>query len=210
MSKHKEYENHKAWHREHYNAAGINDKLVLNLRDLSHIMRFLYEGKGSQKRILIILEDIGGCVTQQELTERLGIRPGSVSEVIAKLEGMGYISRTPNETDRRTVDIVLTESGKIAAEKASAQRRQRHEEMFSCLTEDEKNEMLMLLEKVNEDWTARYQGSEDFTRSYEHHHRKHGHHAEEHHGENLKKERNSDEKHPNGGYYKELPHSKGE
>ena len=90
-------------------------------------MRFLYEGKGSQKRILIVLEDIGGCVTQQQLTELLGIRPGSVSEVIAKLESMGYISRTPNKTDRRTVDIALTESGKIAAEEASTQRRKRHE-----------------------------------------------------------------------------------
>lgn len=178
MRKQKEYENYKAWHREHYNAAGINDKLVLNLRDLSHTMHFLYEGKGSQKRILIVLKDIGGCVTQQELTERLGIRPGSVSEVIAKLESMGYISRTPNEADRRTVDIVLTESGKIAAEEAGAQRRQRHEDMFSCLNEDEKNELLMLLEKVNEDWDVRYQGSEDFARDHEHHHRKHGNHAE--------------------------------
>lgn len=57
-------------------------------------MRFLYEGKGSQKRILIVLEDIGGCVTQRQLTERLGIRPGSVSEVIAKLESMGYICKS--------------------------------------------------------------------------------------------------------------------
>lgn len=178
MRKNKEHGNHKAWHREHYNTVGINDKLVLNLRDLSHTMRFLYEGKGSQKRILIILEEIGGCVTQQELTERLGIRPGSVSEVIAKLESIGYISRTPNEMDRRTVDIVLTESGKIAAEEASVQRRQRHEEMFSCLSEDEKSELLMLLERVNEDWDARYQGNGDFARSHEQHHRKHGHHTE--------------------------------
>lgn len=57
-------------------------------------MRFLYEGKGSQKRILIVLEDIGGCVTQRQLTERLGIRPGSVSEVIAKLESMEHICKS--------------------------------------------------------------------------------------------------------------------
>lgn len=145
---------------EHYNAMGMNDKLVLNLRDLSHTMRFLYEGKGSQKRILIILEEIGGSITQQELTKRLGIRPGSASEVIAKLESMGYISRTQNETDRRTVDMMLTESGKIAAAEAGAQRRQRHTEMFCCLSDDEKKELLILLEKVNKDWSVRYQGSE--------------------------------------------------
>lgn len=161
MRGHEEYEKHKAWNREHDYAMGINDKLVRNLRDLSHTMRCLYEGRGSQKRILIILEEIGGSITQQELTQRLGIRPGSASEVIAKLESMGYISRTPNETDRRTVDIVLTESGKIAAAQASAQRRQRHGEMFFCLSDDEKKELLMLLEKVNTDWSARYRDREE-------------------------------------------------
>ena len=39
----------------HYQATDMNDKLIINLRDLGHIMRFLYEGKASQKRILIIL-----------------------------------------------------------------------------------------------------------------------------------------------------------
>ena len=54
----------------HYQTVGIHDKLIINLRDLSHIMRFLYEGKGSQKRILIIMNEVG-IITQRELTERL-------------------------------------------------------------------------------------------------------------------------------------------
>ncbi|MDO4322120.1 MAG: MarR family transcriptional regulator [Lachnospiraceae bacterium] len=164
----------------HDNAADRNDKLILNLRDLSHTMRFLYEGRGSQKRILIVLSEIGGSVTQKELTERLGIQPGSASEVIAKLEDAGYIKRTPNEADRRTINIDLTGTGKTAAEEARKERKQRHEQMFSCLSEDEKEELLSLLEKVNTDWKQRYQDMGENHGPHKHHHKGHGHDEEMH------------------------------
>lgn len=134
-----------------------NSRLIIYLRDLSHVMRFLYEGRGSQKRILIVLEEAGGRLTQRELTRRLGIQPGSASEVIAKLEHAGYIRRTPSKADRRTADIELTEAGKISALESRKQRIRRHEEMFACLSEDEKHQLLFLLEKVNTDWENRYQ-----------------------------------------------------
>lgn len=133
----------------------INDKLVLNLRDLSYTMRALYEGKGSQKRILILLSE-AGITTQRKLTKRLGIKPGSASEVIGKLENAGLIVRTPSKEDKRTADITLTEKGKALALDAIEQRQRRHEEMFSCLSELEKTELLSFLEKINKDWEERY------------------------------------------------------
>lgn len=150
-----------ARYETHHNIADINDKLIIHLRNISHTMRFLYEGKGSQKRILIILNDIGSSITQRELTRRLGIQPGSASEVIAKLESTGYIKRTLGKTDRRTTDIVLTSLGKSAAAQAKEERIRRHEQMFSCLSEDEKNRLLSLLEKIDADWEQRYRGTEE-------------------------------------------------
>ncbi|MDO5785193.1 MAG: MarR family transcriptional regulator [Eubacteriales bacterium] len=170
MKNHRENKEHNAWHKAHYDTVGTNDKLVINLRDLGHTMRLLYEGKGSQKRVLIILDEIGGSITQRKLTERLGIQPGSASEVIAKLESAGYIKRTPNETDRRTADIALTETGKVLAAEARAQRIHRHEQMFACLSDAEKNELLSLLERINADWEKRYRGIADGHDHCEHHH----------------------------------------
>lgn len=135
----------------------INDKLVLQLRDLGKKLSLLYEGKSSQKRILIILRETG-AITQQKLTMRLGIQPGSASEVLSKLESAGLITRTASARDRRTTDVKLTEAGEKEAEKAAGQRRKRHEEMFSCLSGEEKKDLLSLLEKVNSDWEERYQG----------------------------------------------------
>jgi len=156
-----------------YEAADINGRLIINLRDISHTMRYLYEGRGSQKRILIVLNETGGSITQRELTGRLGIQPGSVSEVIAKLESEGYIKRTPNETDRRTTDVALTAAGRSAAEQAEKERADRHKQMFSCLSEDEKYQLLSLLEKVRGDWEKRYRDG----RETGHDHRGQGHHG---------------------------------
>lgn len=138
-----------------YRKENINDRLVITLRDISHTMRSLYEGRGSQKRILIVLSE-AGPITQRELTARLGIQPGSASEVIAKLEQAGLVVRSLSETDRRTADISLTEEGERQARTALEQRQRRHEEMFSSLTDEEKAQLLSLLEKVNSDWGDRY------------------------------------------------------
>lgn len=156
---------------EHYLAADTNGRLIINLRELSHMMRMLYEGKASQKRILIILNETGN-ITQKDLTDRLGIQPGSASEILSKLESAGWILRTQNEGDRRTTDISLTDIGRELAKEASAQRKERHEEMFSCLSEEEKQQLLSLLERVRTDWRTRYEGRE----------KAHGHGSHERHG----------------------------
>ena len=155
MKMHEHKKSHQLHRLERNLAANINDKLIMNLRDISHTMRSLYEGRGSQKRILIILHEVGK-ITQRASTERLGIQPGSASEVIAKLESAELITRTPSESDRRTADIQLSDKGRELASQAINQRRHRHEEMFSCLSEDEKTELLTLLEKINTDWEQRY------------------------------------------------------
>lgn len=155
-------------HMDQRSMETVNGQLIILLRDISHTMRSLYEGKGSQKRILILLRETG-TITQRELTARLGIQSGSASEVIAKLENMGLIARALSETDRRTTNITLTEEGLRQAAEAMAQRQQRHEEMFSVLSEAEKAQLLSLLEKINADWEIRYQGSREHHR---HHHEK--------------------------------------
>ena len=162
--------------KERYDSLDRNHKLIWNLRDIGHTMRHISEGKGSQKRVLMILLEIGD-MTQRELTERLGIQPGSASEVIGKLETAGLLVRTPSKTDRRTTNIVLTEAGKAAAEDAALQREDRHQQMFSCLSREEQDALLGLLEKLNADWETKYRqnGIESNCRKgrKNHHHKRH-------------------------------------
>lgn len=156
MKHHKPFQPDPAKRLAHYQAADINDKLIINFRDISHTMRSLYEGRGSQKRILMVLLETGP-ITQRALTERLGIQPGSASEVLSKLEHAGLILRAASAKDRRTTDISLTEEGRRQAEEARALRDRRHEQMFSCLSQSEKVQLLTLLETISKDWDIRYQ-----------------------------------------------------
>ena len=141
--------------KEQYGSLDRNNKLIWNLRDIGHTMRHISEGKGSQKRVLMILLETGG-MTQRELTERLGIQPGSASEVIGKLEASGLILRVPSETDRRTANLRLSDDGEAAAREAYIHRIERHQQMFACLSDEEKERLLGLLEKLNSDWDEKY------------------------------------------------------
>lgn len=164
-------------HEEHqhpnYEEMGIDGKLFALLGKLGRIGYGGFTGKSSQNRILHILSN-SECMTQRELTERLGIQPGSVSEIIKKLETAGLIIRQSNSADRRTVDITLTDAGKAQAE-ASRSHHVNHT-LFETLTVDEKQQLLTLLEKVSQDWHNRF-------RSESHHGHKHhskGEHGHEH------------------------------
>ncbi len=141
--------------KEAYNDIDINKKLVINLRDIGHVIHCLYEGKASQKRILIILRE-EGRITQCRLTERLGVKAASVSEVIKKLEKAGLIEKKQCQQDKRTAIVKLTIKGKEEAHKAFEEREIRHQQMFSGLSNEEKALLLQLTEKLNNDWDTRY------------------------------------------------------
>lgn len=130
---------------QRYHDLSTEDKLTALLQALGHMGRFGHDGKGSQTRILTILSR-EGTMTQRDLTERLGIQPGSASEIIGKLERAGLIVRTPSSVDRRTVDISLTEEG---ISRVEAQPKDAANSMFSALTEEEKDTLLGLLEKLS-------------------------------------------------------------
>ena len=122
-------------------------------------MRQIAEGRTSQKRILMLLRETAG-MTQKEVTSRLGGQPRSASEVLNKLEQADLISRTSSEADHRTTDICLTPAGEQLAQEAAGKRRERHEQMFSVLSEQEKNTLIELLERINAHWDKTCRQSE--------------------------------------------------
>lgn len=163
--------------RQHpsYEEMGINEKLFTLLGRLGRIGHGAFNGKSSQHRILHILSK-SEHMTQRELTAQLGIQPGSASEIIKKLESAGLITRQTNSEDRRTVDIALTDAGKAQAEAGSAQNA--NHALFESLTDEEKQQLLVLLEKLGQDWHHRLRG-EDHS-GHKHHgkcdsNREHGH-----------------------------------
>lgn len=161
---------------DRYGKLDRNNKLIWNFRDIGHTMRHISEGKGSQQRILIMLNE-NGPITQSELTQQLGVQPGSASEVLIKLEGAELIERLPSEKDKRTTLVCLTEAGRTEAKRLGNLRAERHERMFSALSEDEKDVLLHLLERINADWDQQYRQNADEQGA--HHHRRRRRHEGE-------------------------------
>ncbi|MBR1920176.1 MAG: MarR family transcriptional regulator [Spirochaetales bacterium] len=123
-------------------------ELIHNIRSAGDTIRSLYEGRGSQKNILMTLLK-RGSMSQRDLTEGLEIKPGSASEVLGKLEEAGLLARTISKSDRRTFILELTAEGRKRAEEYRKAREERHRRMFSCLSVKEKEELSELLSKLN-------------------------------------------------------------
>jgi DNA-binding MarR family transcriptional regulator len=156
------------------NTSSIEERLMGQMRSCAHIMRHR-QGKGSQQRILAILTG-RGTMTQRDLTGVLDVRSASVSEILSKVESNGFILRSKNEEDKRNVDVALTKSGHAEAARIDARRGELVQQMFSCLTAEEKTALAALLEKLLTSW--REQDDTDGCPGGRHHHHKGGAHLD--------------------------------
>jgi len=104
-----------------------------------------------RERILSIVLDAGNDgLRQKEIGQKLHIAPSSLSEVIDKLEGDGYIERKVDPSDRRATRICLTEKGTARAYEISDEREEMLEAFFSPLSDDEKKTLLEILVKLRD------------------------------------------------------------
>ena len=58
-------------------------------------------------------------LTVKELGDRLWLDSGTLTPVLKKLEGKGYLSRRRSDSDERSVVLALTEAGKALREQAA-------------------------------------------------------------------------------------------
>lgn len=114
-----------------------------------------------QWKILRILQDQGE-ISQKALQELLGIQPGSMSEIAAKLESRGLIVRGRTEADRRKILLSLTGEGRAWLSRQDGNHVRKHRaELFSALTAQEQQTLSSLLEKLCADWEQRFERREE-------------------------------------------------
>lgn len=110
-----------------------------------------------QLRVLEALES-EDKLTQSELRGKLDIRAASLSELLAKLEDKGLIVRERNESDKRSIDVYLTDLGADCISEAKEQRKKMAEKMLGALSEEEKQQLSDLLCKLIHSWRDGKQG----------------------------------------------------
>ncbi|RMC24885.1 MULTISPECIES: MarR family winged helix-turn-helix transcriptional regulator [unclassified Lactobacillus] len=129
------------------------------MKQLYFIMRagryYMFKGEqpiSGQKRVLAVLKLEDG-LTQNYLAEILALKPGSLAELLKKMEVKGYIERNTDENDKRVKRVYLTALGKKEAEKLEKISQEYDtSSFFSGLSEEEQIEVSRKLEKIANGW----------------------------------------------------------
>ena len=102
----------------------------------------------SRERLLTIISEYPDGIRQKDLAEAAGINASSASEVVSRLEDDGYLVRVIDESDKRATLLKLTEMGAVRAEEIRSERDSFLDDLFSRLSEDEKQTLSDLLDKL--------------------------------------------------------------
>ena len=85
--------------------------------------------------------------TQRELSYLLDMRQQSLSELLAKLEDKGYVTREKSADDGRVTVVRLTDAGAEAA--PSPAQMEDRADALACLTSEERTQLEQIADKVN-------------------------------------------------------------
>lgn len=104
--------------------------------------------KNGQDRILHILSRCDE-LSQRELQGILRIQPGSISEILAKMEHAGLLIREKDQADKRKVMLKLTDEGR---QRAGLVLDERNKDRFGALDEEQKEQLKTLLKLLLDSW----------------------------------------------------------
>jgi DNA-binding MarR family transcriptional regulator len=93
-------------------------------------------------------------INQETLTAEFRFNKATTARVIAKLVKEGYVIRKRDEVDKRAYKIFLTKKGQEIGPKLKAVLQRLIETLSVGLTEDEKESVLLLLEKMSQNILA--------------------------------------------------------
>ncbi|MGB6128666.1 MAG: MarR family transcriptional regulator [Psychrilyobacter sp.] len=106
----------------------------------------------SHGTILSAMYDNDGVMTMNEIAKFIGKRKSTVTDMVKKLEKLGYISRQKSERDARVIEVTLTEKGWIFRETFKEVSTELLEKTYSGFTEEEKEVLMKLLLKIRKNF----------------------------------------------------------
>lgn len=89
----------------------------------------------------------GKPITVNGIQERMLDKNSNASRLIDKLKEKKLVDRVVCETDRRQVDLIITEKG-LSLLKVLDKEVEKHEDIYSTITEKEAEELSRILDKL--------------------------------------------------------------
>ena len=131
----------------------IEESGLAELLDMAGRMARHRPDAGPARGQNLILSILAGreALSQRELQQMLGVQPGSLSEILTKLERKGLITREKAE-DRRGNLLRVTDAGRQAMTEPDPSSE---DALFAALTPEEQDSLRALLQKLLEDWAEK-------------------------------------------------------
>ncbi|MBQ5910428.1 MAG: winged helix-turn-helix transcriptional regulator [Clostridia bacterium] len=104
----------------------------------------------SQHMILMYLYRCNSKISQKDIAAHFEISAAAVAVSLKKLESGGYIKRKCAENDNRFNEIEITQKGKEIVDISHSIFEEIDAETFADITEEEKKQLVFLLDKVRE------------------------------------------------------------
>ena len=96
-------------------------------------------------RHLMYVED---KVNAGMLIEKLHVVPGRMTDILNSLEKKGFIKRDRDESDKRRVNVRITDLGKKEAQEKRSYISQEYQGMFQILGKEDTEELIRLLKII--------------------------------------------------------------
>ena len=106
--------------------------------------------------VLSYIRENDGC-KQSEINKMGHVSPATVTVMLQSLEKNGLIKRWPDPDDQRCIRIYITPRGSEIAELGKKAIEAADREFFSCLTEKESKDLLLILKKLGEQIKNKYE-----------------------------------------------------
>ncbi|MBO5023993.1 MAG: MarR family transcriptional regulator [Clostridia bacterium] len=130
-------------------------RVIFLMEKYAHYIFHRFFEKPGRDRALRILYD-SGTITQKVFAEKMNIRPSSASDILAKMESEGLITRACHDDDKRNINITLTENGKKITEEVSLKQQAAVKQMMLSLTAEELTTLETLMNKLLSDWDCQF------------------------------------------------------
>ncbi|OEC97530.1 MULTISPECIES: MarR family winged helix-turn-helix transcriptional regulator [unclassified Rhizobium] len=100
---------------------------------------------------LLVLVERLGPIGVVELADRVGRDYTTVSRQVAKMEGLGLISRRENAMDRRLREAVITEQGKAMTDRIDEARERIARSIFAKWDDKDIEDLVRLMRRFADD-----------------------------------------------------------
>ncbi|MCI8417380.1 MAG: MarR family transcriptional regulator [Lachnospiraceae bacterium] len=109
--------------------------------------------------MLYLLHNPDETIYQKEIERTFRLSNPTVTGILGRLEEKGMIVRQVDSRDHRYRVVVLSPKGRQVVQEMEGRLHETENEVFGCLTEEETDQLLALLDKVTANLSWRQGGS---------------------------------------------------